>query len=252
MKTRLLTISAAFVALSALFLSGCEKEDKDDISMEDVNKGIVIIQGAGGQEYEAVDLGLYSGVLWATCNIGAKSPEQTGDSFSWGESQPKKYFDWDNYQLCKGDQFSFTKYCLIKDHGYQELVDNKKVLENEDDAARELMGDKWRIPSKEDFVELIYRCDVRHCKLNGVWGFLFTSKIKGYEGNSLFLPLAGRIDLNDKKFNESYGFYWSNSIDRTETAYILWLEYTNDIVNAVASKSCDRYLGLPIRPVTKR
>lgn len=252
MKTSLLTFSAAVVALSALLLSGCQKEDNDSISMSDLSKGTRMIQGADGKDYEVVDLGLYSGVLWATCNMGATSPEQSGNFYSWGETQPKNYYDWSNYKWCNEDQYSFTKYCLVKERGYQEVFDNKKVLENADDAAKTLMGSNWQVPSKEDFTELLYRCELRHCKLNGVWGFMFTSKVKGYEGNSLFIPMTGRLDQSQNTFTESYGFYWANSLDNTTSAYILWLEHTEDLNNALASKSSERYLGLPIRPVLKQ
>ena len=249
MRTRLLTVSAALMALSALFLAGCEKEDKDAISMDEVNNGVIMITGNNGAEYEVVDLGLPTGTLWAKCNIGASSPEQSGSFFAWGEVQPKKEFDWSNYNLCLEDEFTFTKYCINKDRGYQEFVDNKTVLEDQDDAAKKIMGSNWQIPSKEDYSELIYRCDIKRCKLNNVWGFLFTSKVNG---NSLFIPLAGRMDQTKTNFKDSYGFYWSNALDKTETAFIFWLEPNEVKNNAVASKSSERYLGLPIRPITTK
>ncbi|MBO6077642.1 MAG: hypothetical protein J6P66_02685 [Bacteroidaceae bacterium] len=250
MRTKLLTVSAALMAFSVLFLAGCEKEDKDAISMDEVNNGVLMIAGNNGVEYEVVDLGLSTGTLWAKCNMGATSPEQSGSFFAWGEVEPtKKEFDWSNYNLCKGDEFSFIKYCPNKDRGYQEFVDNKTVLDDQDNAAKKIMGSNWRIPSQEDYAELIYKCDIRRCKLNNVWGFLFTSKVNG---NSLFMPLAGRMDQNKTNFKDAYGFYWSNKLDKSETAFILWLEPNEVKNNAVSSKSTERYLGLPIRPVTTR
>ena len=250
MRIDLLTFSSALIA-SALFLSGCEKEDKNAISMSEVNNGVSIIVGSSGQEYEVVDLGLPTGLLWAKCNLGATSPEQSGHFYSWGELQPKTNFNWSNYKLCNDDQFSFTKYSLIKDRGYMEFVDEKTILEKEDDAVNKLLGGNWQIPSKEDYAELLYRCDKKFCKLNKVWGCLFTSKQKGYEENSIFIPLAGRMDLTESKFAGKYGFYWSTGLDKTETAFVLWLDNIDGFDNAVNSKSVERYLGLPIRPVTR-
>lgn len=254
MRTKLLTVPAALMALSALFLTGCEKEDKDAISMDEVNNGVLMIAGNNGVEYEVVDLGLPTGTLWAKCNMGATSPEQSGNFFAWGEVQPKNDYDWSNYNWCKGDIFTFTKYCISKERGYQEFVDNKTVLDDQDDVAKMIMGSNWRIPSQMDYAELIHYCDIRRCKLNNIWGFLFTSNVKGYENNSIFLPLSGFMDTKEfgLRFKDEYGFYWSNALEKTETAFILWLEPNEVKNNAVASKSRERYLGLPIRPVTTR
>ena len=92
---RLQTLSFATIALLTVCLTGCEKKDKDAISMDEVNKGIITVPGKDGKEYEVVDLGI--GVLFATCNIGATSPEQDGYMFAWGETQPKEYYRWTNY-----------------------------------------------------------------------------------------------------------------------------------------------------------
>ena len=88
-----------------------------------------------GREY--VDLGLPSGTMWATCNIGANYPEDYGDYYAWGETETKSNYDWSTYKWCKGSEDTLTKYCTDNDYG---TVDNKTVLDPEDDAAHVKWG----------------------------------------------------------------------------------------------------------------
>lgn len=253
MKKYLLTLSAAFVALSAFFLTSCEKEDPDAISISDAKKGVQIIKGKDGKEYEVVNLGLPSGNLWAVCNIGASSPEETGSFFAWGETAPKNNFTWTNYKW--GERLEITKYCFDEEKGD---IDSLSVLDISDDAANYIMGDGWQIPSAEDFNELLRsrNCDKKWCKLNGTGGFLFTSVKKGYEGNSLFIPLSGMQDYEKIRFQDQYGYYWCNelyfdNINRkymSNEASVLWLEHLEEVDNKLVDFRT-RYLGLPIRPV---
>lgn len=253
MKKKVYNVSLALIALSTLFLSACEKEDKDAISMEEVNKGIQTIT-TNGKEYMVVDLGLASGNLWPTCNIGADSPEEAGLFFAWGEKQPKTSYEWDSYLLCDGDGLSLNKYCTNATYG---KVDNITQLELTDEAPGTILGEGWRIPTESDFRELLTsrNCEAKWCKLNGVGGFLFTSVRKGYEGNSIFIPLAGMKDHSSIRFAEEYGWLWCNSIYYngeksvyvTTDASVLCLQH-NDVDNHIIS-SRTRYLGLPIRPV---
>ena len=87
------------------------------------------------EEHEWVDLGLPSGTLWATCNVGASKPEEYGDYFAWGETEPKDEYCWSTYLHCKGDYNSLTKYCHQYDYGYNGFTDNLTELEPADDAA---------------------------------------------------------------------------------------------------------------------
>ena len=258
MKKLLFTFSIAFVSFSSILLTACDKEDPDAISMSDVNKnGIIMVQGKDGHEYAVVDLGFPTGELWAVCNIGAESPEKFGTFFSWGETQSKPLYSWDTYKWVNNGEFTdFNKYCTLKSMGGGSFTDNKTVLDKEDDAAKQILGENWSTPTRQDFTNLAYRCNIRKCKLNGVWGFLFTSKEKGYEKNSLFIPLSGRMDstngVSEQQFKSDYGFYWCNSINSdTRTAYVFWMETVNGQNNAVSSTSLDRYLGLNIRAITK-
>lgn len=247
MKKHLLTFS--IVAFSAILLTtGCDKEDPDAIKIDTVNKGIQIINGTNGNEFEVVDLGLPSGNLWATCNMGAASPEETGNLYAWGETQPKQTFEWSNYTWNNGENTpNPTKYGN----------DGKTQLDYADQAPYVTMGQDWRIPSESDFRELLTtrNCTSKWCKLNGVGGFLFTSVRKGYEDNSIFIPIAGMKDHDLIRFVGEYGWYWCNSLfydsekqkSVTSEASTLWFEH-NDVDNHII-KSRPRSVGLPIRAI---
>ena len=109
-------------------------------------------------DHEWVDLGLPSGTLWATCNVGANAPEEFGDYFAWGETAPKDYYDWDNYKWCNGNDSTLTKYCNDSTYGYNGFVDNKVELDPEDDAAYVNWGPSWRMPTLNQTQELWQDC----------------------------------------------------------------------------------------------
>ena len=106
-------------------------------------------------EHEWVDLGLPSGTLWATCNVGADNPEDYGDYFAWGETEPKVIYNWSTYKWCNGSVNTMTKYCT--DSGYG-TVDNKTELDPADDAATVNWGTSWRMPTLEQLDELLTKC----------------------------------------------------------------------------------------------
>jgi hypothetical protein len=169
---------------------------------------------ANGHEY--VDLGL--SVKWATMNVGATSPEEYGDYFAWGETKPKSDYNWGTYKWCDGDYNNMTKYCSHSKFG---IVDNKIVLDREDDAAHVNWGGAWRMPSKAELDELIENCTWSWTTQNGVDGYTVTSKTNG---NSIFLPAAG--DKNGNVQHNGYGFYWSSSAATyREQVSALYFEY---------------------------
>ncbi len=204
-----------------LSMTSCNNDEPE------VNKGFT----AQGHEY--VDLGLPSGVCWATCNIGASSPYEFGSYFAWGETTAKNDFSWDNYKYCDGTN-NCTKY---------STSDGKTILEPGDDAAIANWGTKWRMPTKEEFAELGECCTWEWKNdFNDVNGYLVT----GPNGNSIFLPAAGYNMGVDKGV---FLWYWCTSVYTTyfnnENAYALmavdFCKYDNF--------SYDRCYGLPIRPV---
>lgn len=152
-----------------------------------------------------VDLGL--SVKWATYNIGASSPEEYGDYFAWGETEPKDVYDWSTYKWCNGSQNTLTKYCTKREYG---VVDNKTALELEDDAAHVNWGGEWRMPTKAELEELRTKCTWLPAKINGVSG----REITGPNGNTLFLPYSGYCS-EGKYPGGGTGHSWSS----TSSAY---------------------------------
>ena len=155
-----------------------------------------------------VDLGLPSGIKWATCNVGATTPEGYGDYFAWGETEPKDYYDWSTYKWCNGTERTMTKYCT---NSYFGTVDNKTTLELTDDAARVNWGGNWRMPTKTEQDELrnTSNCTWTWTTQNGVNGYKVTSK---KNGNSIFLPAAGCRDYGNLNNAGGGGDYWSSSL----------------------------------------
>lgn len=140
-----------------------------------------------GHEY--VDLGLPSGTLWATCNVGASSPKDYGDFFAWGETSSKLEYSWSNYKYCRGTYQTLTKYCSSSQYGYKGFVDNKMELEITDDAAYMNWSINWRIPSIDQYSELLNYCDI-YVHDDGVHGYMLV----GPNGKNIFLPGEDKFD----------------------------------------------------------
>ena len=193
-------------------------------------------------DYGYVDLGLPSGTLWATCNVGADAPEDYGDYFAWGETLPKDSYDWDTYRYCNGSYNTLTKYCYDSLYGYNGFTDNLVSLLPEDDAAMVNWDEDWRMPIKEEWQELYNNTTCTWTIQNGVIGMLFAAS----NGNSLFLPAAG-YRVNDNLNNAGvFGDYWSSSLDTEEPCYA-WRFYVDSI--SYDMYNGDRYVGFTVRPV---
>jgi uncharacterized protein (TIGR02145 family) len=192
--------------------------------------------------HEYVDLGLPSGLLWATCNVGAEFPEDYGDYFAWGETTPKDICYWSNYQYCNGYSTRLTKYCNNSSYGYNGFTDDLTTLLPEDDAATANWGSGWRMPTKAEFEELCNNTTVTWTRQNGVNGRLFTAS----NGNSLFLPAAGHRYNSRLYDTASYGYYWSSSL-YSDGPYNAWDFYFNSDYYFVGSVY--RYYGQSVRPV---
>ena len=193
-----------------------------------------------GHEY--VDLGLPSGIKWATCNVGATTPEEYGDYFAWGETEPKDNYSLTTYKYCNGSSSTMTKYCTSSSYG---TVDNKTELELEDDAAHVNWGGNWRMPTKAEQDELrnTSNCTWTWTTQNGVKGYKVTSK---KNGNYIFLPAAGyRLDGNLSSAG-SYGYYWSSSLS---TSYGNDAYYVNFNSSFVYLSSYYRCNGHSVRAV---
>lgn len=195
---------------------------------------------APADTHDYVDLGLKSGLKWASCNVGASLPEEYGGHYSWGEKEEKDNYDWTTYSLCNGDNYHLTKYCTDSNFG---TVDEKVELEAEDDIARALWGEDWRMPTAEEFEVLVYGCDWTPETLNGVDGCRVTSRTNG---NSIFLPTAGRYEKNEKKGAGSYGYYWTSTSYEDYSYNAFYIQFTS---NSKKSNYIRRDYGMAIRPV---
>ena len=189
--------------------------------------------------YRYVDLGL--SVKWATCNVGAINPEEYGDYFAWGEIKPKEFFDWKSYKYGK-DSGLLTKYCTKGGYGYNCFTDNKTVLDLSDDAAHVNWGGTWRMPTKKEMEELIYKCRWTWTKQNGVKGY----KVVGPNENSIFLPAAGYMHEGTLRYAGSSGNYWSSSLYIVIPSCAYYVDFDSDDVDCI---DISRYLGWSVRPV---
>ena len=179
----------------------------------DIN-GSVLAQDTIHSTGDWVDLGLPSGLLWATRNVGATSPEDYGDYFAWGETTPKSVYNRTTYIYFNGRHYQLTKYCNNSDFGYNGFIDNLTILQPGDDAATANYG--GRTPTKEEWQELMNNTTATWTTQNGVNGRLFT----GTNGNSLFLPAAG-FRYSSLDFDGCNGLYWSSSLI-TGNPYCAW------------------------------
>ena len=209
------------------------------------------VTGAKGDDdvspAEAIDLGLPSGTLWASCNVGATKPEEYGDYFAWGETTPKEDYSWETYKWCNDSYNKLTKYCNNSDFGNNGFTDTKTELDFEDDAAYANWGGDWRIPNSDQMKELIDNCTWEIVKLNDVNGH----KVTGPNGNSIFLPRAGwRRDI---LVNDGWrGYYWSRSLSTTPCYARNWYMLASEDGGLVYWDGDDRFRGRSIRPVKEK
>ena len=179
----------------------------------------------------AVDMGL--SVSWHQCNIGASKPEEYGNHYAWGETTTKSLYNWSTYTLCGGSYNTMTKYCTYGRYG---IVDNKTILEKEDDVAAQTLGGNWRMPTDAEWTELRNpdNCTWTWVILNSTNGYLVTSK---KTGNCIFLPATD--------WNNTEGCYWSSSLMYSPD--FAWrVRFDSSGVSQDISSRCD---GHSVRPV---
>lgn len=198
-----------------------------------------------GHEY--VDLGLPSGLKWATMNVGATKPEDYGDYFAWGETEP--YYT-EGHSLdnpCTNWKAGKTGYNLDSyfDSNFAKYATDKKTqLDPEDDAAHVNWGGDWRMPTKEEQDELRTKCSWKWTTSGGVNGYVVT----GPNGNSIFLPAAG-CRGNSSLYNAgSDGYYWSSALHEYSSCGANELYFVSVGVDRTFY---DRYYGLSVRPVCR-
>ena len=173
---------------------------------------------------EAVDLGL--SVMWATCNVGATTPEGYGNWYAWGETSTKSKYAEQNYAYYTNGQYQYI---------------GVNICGTKYDAARAVWGNDWRLPTRSEIRELTTKCTWTSETLNGVKGYRVTAT----NGNSIFLPAAGYKDGTTHKEAGTGGFYWSGSLDRTMTT----AAYNLNFRGYDADWSASRAYGFSVRAV---
>ena len=212
---------------------------------------VVAIAGASTQasaqtapaDVQAVDLGLPSGLKWASCNVGATTPEGYGNYYAWGETETKDDYSWATYKHANGAEDKLTKYCYNASYGNNGFTDNKIVLEPADDAATANWGEEWRMPTDAEWTELRKQCTWTWTTQNGINGYLVTSKTNS---NSIFLPAAGYRSDTDLFNAGSDGYYWSSSLNENSPDNAWYVSFLSGYVDRFYDYRGD---GFPVRPV---
>lgn len=206
---------------------------------DDADKPTPILPNANGYEY--VDLGLPSGTLWATCNVGAATPESYGGLYAWGETKTKSLYTWDTYAHCNGSTSNYiSKYTKN---------DEKTQLERNDDVAYLSRGGDWRMPTYDEFAELRWHCTWKYSVRNNVSGY----EVVGQNNNSIFLPFSG-YQYEDQLSRGTCGSYWTSTLGNMyeETDYVA--DRAGALYFDISDKTMEdtfRDAGRAIRPVLK-
>lgn len=235
---RTLRLTTLVAVAAGLAFASCQKEESNSTAGNGSNNG----QVPDGY----VDLGLPSGLLWATCNLGATTPEEYGDYYAWGETTTKDVYNWSTYKYCTvdadGNMQTLTKYNTSTNYG---TPDHLITLQAMDDVATQVLGNGARIPTSEEWEELINNTTDEWMTMNGVNGRKFTAA----NGNSLFLPAAGVYYYYMSGICNAGSCleYWSSSLCETHSnaALSYWASSSSHYGVGFDSRSN----GKPVRPV---
>lgn len=261
MKTKL--FYALFVAV-AVTCAACKETPEDPYEPEPFQPTDTIPNTNESAESEIpsgtidghgfMDMGLPSGTKWATCNVGAYTPEGYGDYFAWGETSTKSSYDWETYKWCQGRWNALTKYNTISkygyavpEQGYAGFTDDKTQLDNEDDAAYVNWSRYWHTPTDEEWKELCTECVWKWTTRNNINGYKVTSKTTG---KSIFLPAAGYWDSNSSYEEGRLGYYWTSSIN-ADAPYNAWHIFFGEYSIYNDEHGVFRTTGRSIRPVMR-
>ena len=208
-----------------------------------------VTEGIKYETPEATDLGL--SVKWASFNLGASRPEESGASVAWGETDPYYYttpfvwnegkeagYDWPSYKWCNGSSSSITKYNTT----------SLTQLELADDAVHAHLGDKWRIPTEDEWKELRNNCTFEWTAMSGVRGFLVTSNKPGHTHHYIFLPANGWVEKTSWYGAGESGLYWSSCNSTSEKGKAGIFTFSNGDSD-LTHGWIDRCYGIGIRPV---
>ena len=222
--------------------------------LEDL-KGSIGGGGTTPSPVEYVDLGLPSGLKWAKCNLGASKPSEPGDYYAWGETEPKKKYTWATYKWMQSGQSDWkyiTKYTIADgkteaiwyDSSGNFIGDGLTTLRPADDAATQQLGSPWRMPTYDEFKELMKNCTWIRTTQGGVEGY----QVDAPNGNAIFLPAAGFRDASGPHDVGGQCLYWSSSQrSSNNSGYAEFLGYGDIAIGWYFGTN--RYAGFPVRPV---
>ena len=198
-----------------------------------------------GATFVMVDLGLPSGLMWASWNLGATNATESGYYYAWGATDTSEVYDWIEYKYANDSYYNLTKYCTISDYGNNGFVDTRTKLLPEDDVAHVLLGGNWRMPTYADIQELRSQdnCKWVWTTIDGVNGY----KVIGPNGNYIFLPAAGWRSDDSLLDQGSDGRYWSSTLEEDGPYHAQYLGFYPSGLRIDSGYS--RYYGLSIRPV---
>lgn len=191
--------------------------------------------------HDWVDLGLPSGIKWATTNVGANVPEEYGDWFAWGETSPKSCYEWDNcFDFDPNNCSIDTGWCNY----YNEGGETEITATSGHDTARENWGGTWRMPTDAENEELCEKCQWTWTSQGGHKGY----KVTGPNGNNIFLPAAGSRIGSDKYAIDDFGNYWSSTISSSNSDCACFIDFTS---SGQRTGYDERRRGKSVRPVTE-
>ena len=171
---------------------------------------------------------------WASRNVGATDPEDAGGYYAWGETKEKEEYSTESYA------YKYSEYGYTQTKKIASDISGTKY-----DAAKSLLGGKYRMPTKEEMKELILECDWHYGTINGISGMVVTGK----NGNCIFLPAIG---IKRNMTTDKVSYYWTSTAGEYGTPYCLHIsafprESRYDLINHISVEH-----GLPIRPVISK
>lgn len=211
---------------------------------------------ADGQKngHDYVDLGLPSGTKWATANIGASVPEDYGNYYAWGETEIKEDYSWSTYKYFfdnNGDNVPYDDNWRVESGELKDIGCN--IAGTQYDVAHMKWGDSWKIPTSAQMDELQNKeyCEWTWTLLNGVKGYIITSKLNG---KSMFLPACGVFYKTKQQHMNTDGHYWLSTSETSNTFYADYLIFYSDSYETRHKSEPfqdydGRYHGRAIRPV---
>jgi uncharacterized protein (TIGR02145 family) len=190
-----------------------------------------------------IDLGLPSGTKWACCNVGADTPEDFGEYYSWGETEEKSTYSPVSYKYCTGVDTDGDGWYDENEQYIEVEQDFGDIITGTHDVALVKWGESWQIPTLQQFRELLDNCSSEWTSVNDVEGRRFT----GPNGTSIFLPAAGNRNGGSRILAGSSGNYWSSNWGTSDASRASELIFDSGYTN---THTTYRYNGRSVRPVS--